>query len=62
MATLAVLESAAPYYAVRVAFDGREFNQLLTSDNNGNALQSQLQAYADEYEYSYLPPANEAGD
>ena len=62
MATFAVLESAAPYYAVRVAFDGKGFDQLLTSAHNGNALQSQLQAYADEYEYAYLPPANEAGD
>lgn len=53
MATVTVLDNAKPYYKIRVSFNGMDFDQNIVSAKTGAALQTQLQAYADEYEAGY---------
>lgn len=50
MATFEIIESSAPYYRIRVDFQGNEFEQLIVSPKTGAALTAQLQEYADKYE------------
>jgi hypothetical protein len=54
MATVTIIQSAAPYYTVRVEFADQQFDQTLVSVQAGEALIAQLQAYADEYEAAWL--------
>jgi hypothetical protein len=58
MATVTIIQSAAPYYTVLVEFAGQQFNQTLVSAKTGAALTKQIQDYADEYEAAWLalPP------
>jgi hypothetical protein len=54
MATVTIIESAAPYYTVLVEFAEQQFGQTLISAESGPALAAQLQAYADDYEAAWL--------
>lgn len=54
MATAEIVEAAAPYYAVRVAFAAQSFQQLIVSSLTGAALSAMLQVYADAYEADWL--------
>lgn len=55
MATFEIVSNHAPYYQIRVEFDGMSFDQLIFSNQVGEALQTQLQAYADAYAAAYVP-------
>lgn len=53
MATYVIVEEAPVYYTLDVEFDGLSFRQLLISEQIGQGLADQLQAYADAYQSDY---------
>lgn len=64
MAAYTVLSTApgdgVKYLVVAVTFGDHEFVQNLVTAKTGQALESQLQAYVDEYEAGFVP-ADEEG-
>lgn len=54
MATIEIVETAAPYYGVQVAFSAQSFHQLIVSSLTGAPLSAMLQAYANAYEAEWL--------
>ena len=56
MATYNVLADEAPYYTIKVEFNGYEFEQRIVSPLKGAELDAMLQGYADDYEAAYVPP------
>lgn len=49
MATYEILQSAAPYYRIRVRFDDCQFDQAIVFTGAASALPGKLQKYADDY-------------
>lgn len=53
MAKFEIIADDKPYYTVKVSFGDQEFVQSIVSDKTGKALETQLQAYADDYEKAW---------
>lgn len=53
MASYEILQSAAPYYRIRVRFDDCQFDQAIVFTGAASALPGKLQHYADDYAASW---------
>lgn len=58
MATYQIVSSAGDYHLVVVEFSGHSFAQNITTKLKGEALESFVQSYADEYEADYVEVAS----
>lgn len=54
MATFKVLSVSKPYLTLRVTVDGVVYDQQIITELEGEALQSFLQYYADDYELGLM--------
>ena len=56
MATFEIITDNKPYYDIKVVACGQDFIQTIYSENEGEALTTQLQEYADNYEAGLPEP------